>query len=156
MTEVRDLRADECRGESESEGVAPRVQFVEGTATRGRDRGEMQRPPEGAREPVAQRRRRVEPDVDVDVAERSPFHLEHPVRREVPQAAVQATKCIAERGGLEMDGDVDFGLHGEERCQPSRPYRMAWEPLQRVAAEHEISITGVLAMLGPAHRRIAV
>ena len=99
----------------------------------------MQRTSEVAGEPFAKCSCRVEPDIDVDIAERSAFDLDHPVRREVAQAPVQSTERVTERRRLEVDGDVGLGLHAEQRREPSGADGMSREALQRVAAEQRVS-----------------
>ncbi len=109
----------------------------------------MQRAAEVAREPLAQRRRRVEPDVDVHVPKGAALEFEHAMRREVAQAPAQPAECLAERRGDEVDGDVALGLHAEQRCEPSGRDGMTRQPAKRVSADDDVTEGRVLRVLKP-------
>jgi hypothetical protein len=83
------------------------------------------------------------------IAECTAFDLEHPVRREVTQPAVQTAERITEWCGLEVDGDVGFRLDAEEWGEPSQTDGMPGKSLQRMAAEHVVAVDDVVSMLGP-------
>ena len=151
VPEVRDLHADERRRESETERIAARLQLVVGVTAHGGDHREMQRPSVVASEPFAKRGCRVEPDVDVHIAERTAFDLEHAMRGEIAKATVETPERVAERCRREVDGDVALGLHAEQRREPSGADGMAGKSAQRVSTRDHVSpMTAYSRMLVPA------
>ncbi len=138
VAEVRGLDADEGGGESKAENVAARIELVERVPPRGGDDGEVQGTSEIACQPFAQGRGGVEPDVHVHVGERAAFHLEHAVRGEVAQAAVEAAERVTEARRRQVDRDVALGLYAQQRSEPTRFDRMTREAAQRMTANEDV------------------